>query len=70
MAADYASHHDPQGTGIMSRNGDGESDEEMGAGTLMRGGSEARLVEQAENDSLLHIVSDQSTEKIVTHIMY
>ena len=65
--ADYAS---PQGTGITSRNGDGESDEEMGAGTLMRGGSEARLVEQAENDSLLHIVSNQSTEKIVTHIMY
>ncbi len=65
--ADYAS---PQGTGVMSRNGDGESDEEMGAGTLMRGGSEARSVEQAENNSLLHIVGDQSTEKIVTHIMY
>ena len=62
--------HDPQGTGIMSRNDDGEYDEEMGVGTLMRGGGEARSVEQAENDSLLHIVSDQSTEKIDTHIMY
>ena len=62
--------HDPQGTGITSRNGDGEYDEEMGAGTSMRGGGEARSVEQAENNSLLHIVGDQSTEKIVTHIMY
>src|SRR5260221_4465657 len=65
--ADYAS---PQGTGITRRNGNGEPDEGIGEGTLMRGGSEARLVEQAENDSLLCIVSDQSTEKIVTHIMY
>ena len=76
-AADYASHDNLQGqprTGFMGGNGNGESDgDEMGMGTSMTGGSDARSVEHtigAENESLLRVVRNQSTERIITHVTY